>query len=197
MKAYYYALFKYQLGCFLHSSAVIDLDPQHSPYYKSSPFADDKIIMGQAIILFYLVIEELGLEIRASYKEESFIKGKWNPKVKKELEMRLKKLEINDDESYWNLRSTPTKIENKLRKQKKLNLLGKAQKAYGYTPDSKIKVVDTILLTSWMRSCVASHKLSKSNDLINSISIYDVANANQLARRLLFEKLGYWNYFYK
>jgi len=197
-KSYSYALFKYKLGCSLHSNDIVDLDPMHSPYYKSSPFVDDKIRMGQAIILFYSVIEELGLEIRASHEKQSFINKEWNPEVKEELEMRLKKSDINiDDESYWNLRSTPTKIERNLRKQKKLSLLDKAQWAYGYTRDSKIKVIDAILLTSWMRSSVVSHKLSKSNALINSISIYDVANANHLARRLLLETLGYWDYFYK
>lgn len=195
-KSYSYALFKYRLGCYLHSNAIIDLDPIHSPYYEISPFIDDKIIMGQTIILFYSVVEELGLEIRASDQNPSFINGEWNPEVKGELEMRLKKSGINiNDESYWNLRSTPTKIERNLRKQKKLRLLDKAQWAYGYTRDSKIKVVDAILLTSWMRSHVVSHKLSKSDDLINSISIYDVANANHLARRLLLERLGYWDYF--
>jgi len=195
-KTYSYSIFKYKLGCSLHSNATVDLDPIHSPYYKSSPFVDDKIRMGQAIILFYSVVEELGLEIRASNKKPSFINGKWNPEVKEELEMRLKKSGIDiDDESYWNLRSTPTKVERNLRKQNKLSLLGKAQWAYGYTRDSKIKVIDAILLTSWMRSCVAAHKLSKSKDLINSISIYDVNNANCLARRLLLERLGYWDYF--
>jgi len=197
-KSYSYALFKYQLGCFLHSNTIEDLSPRRSPYYKSSPFVDDKIRMGQAIILFYSVIEELGLEARASNQKQSFTKGKWNPEVKEELETRLKKSGINiDDESYWNLRSTPTKIERNLKKQKKLSLLDKAQWAYGYARDSKIKVIDAILLTSWMRSCVVSHKLSKSNALINSISIYDVANANHLTRRLLLETLGYWDYFYK
>lgn len=197
-KSYSYTLFKYQLGCFLHSNAIEDLNPRRSLYYKISPFADDKIRMAQAIILFYSVIEELELEVRASNQKQSFIKGKWNPEVKKELEIRLKKAGINiDDESYWNLRSTPTKIERNLRNQKRLSLLDKAQWAYGYTRDSKIKVIDAILLTSWMRSCVASHKLSKSNGLINSISIYDVHNANCLARRLLLERLGYWDYFYK
>jgi hypothetical protein len=182
----------------LHSNAIEDLDPRRSPYYKSSSFVDDKIRMGQAIILFYSVIEELELEVRASYEKPSFINKKWNPEVKKELEMRLKKSGINmDDKNYWNLRSTPTKIERNLKKQKKFSLLEKAQWAYGYARDSKIKVIDAILLSSWMRSCVASHKLSKSHDLINSISIYDVANANHLARRLLLERLGYWDYFYK
>jgi len=197
-KSYSYALFKYRLGCSLHSNAIVDLDPIHSPYYEISPFTDDKIRMGQAIILFYSVVEELGLEIRASHEKQSFINKEWNPEVKEELETRLKKSGINiNDESYWDLRSTPTKIERNLRKQKKLSLLGKAQWAYGYTRDSKIKVMDAILLTSWMRSCVVSHKLSKSNDLINSISIYDVANANHLARRLLLERLACWDYFCK
>lgn len=195
-RKYYYALFNYQLGCSLHSNAIVDLDPHHSPYYKLSPFIDDKIRMGNVITLFYSVIEELGLEIRASKENPSFIKKNWNPIVKNELENRLKRLGIDiNDEYYWNLRSTPTKIERYLRKQKKLSLLGKAQWAHGYTRDSKTKIVDAILLISWMRDRVATHRLSKSNDLINSISIYDVSNANQLARWLLIEKLGFSKYF--
>jgi hypothetical protein len=197
-RKYYYALFKYQLGCSLHSNAIVDLDPYHSPYYKLSPFIDDKIRMGNVITLFYSVIEELGLEIRASKKNPSFIKKNWNPIVKNELENRLKRSGIDiNDEYYWNLRSTPTKIERYLRKQKKLSLLGKAQWAHGYTRDSKTKIVDAILLISWMRARVATHRLSKSNDLINSISIYDVDNANQLARWLLIEKLGFSKHFKK
>lgn len=46
--------------------------------------------MAQAIIIFYSVIEELGLEIRANRDNPSFINGRWNPVIKNELENRLK-----------------------------------------------------------------------------------------------------------
>jgi len=192
-RMYYYALLKYKIGCELFSIPTIDLDPCQSPYYRTSPFIEDRIRMAQAIILFYSVVEELGLEIRANRDNPSFIKGRWNPVIKKELENRLKRAGIDvDREFYWNLRSTPTRIERYLKNQRKINLLDKALWAYGYTRDSKIKIVDAILLVSWMRSYIASHRISKSSELIKSLSIYDVDNANCLARRLLLERLGFW-----
>jgi len=78
-----------------------------------------------------------------------------------------------------------------LKNQRKMNLLDKALWAYGYTRDSKIKIVDAILLVSWIRSYIASHRISKSSELIKSLSIYDVDNVNCLARRLLLERLGF------
>lgn len=192
-RGYYYALLKYKIGCELFSIPTIDLDPQQSPYYKTPPFIENRIRMAQAIILFYSVVEELGLEIRANRDNPSFINGRWNPVIKNELENRLKRGSIDiDEEFYWHLRSTPTKIEKYLKNQRKMNLLDKALWAYGYTRDSKIKIVDAILLVSWMRSYIASHRISKSSELIKSLSIYDVDNANCLARRLLLERLGFW-----
>lgn len=194
-REYYYALLKYKIACELFSIPTIDLDPQQSPYYKTPPFIENRIRMAQAIILFYSVVEELGLEIRANRDNPSFINGRWNPVIKNELENRLKRGGIDiEDEFYWHLRSTPTKIEKYLKNHGKMNLLDKALWAYGYTRDSKIKIVDAILLVSWIRSYIASHKISKSSELIKSLSIYDVDNANCLARRLLLEKLGCWGY---
>jgi len=121
---------------------------------------------------------------------ESSYKGRIG---KSPMENRLKRGSIDiDKEFYWQLRSTPTRIERYLKNQRKMNLLDKALWAYGYTRDSKIKIVDAILLVSWMRSYIASHRISKSSELIKSLSIYDVDNANCLARRLLLERLGFW-----
>lgn len=192
-RGYYYALLKYKIGCELFSMPTIDLDPQQSPYYKTPPSIENRIRIAQAIIIFYSVVEELGLEIRANRDNPSFINGRWNPIIKNELENRLKEGNIDiDEEFYWHLRSTPTRIERYLKNQRKMNLLDKALWAYGYTRDSKIKIVDAILLVSWMRSYIASHRISKSSELIKSLSIYDVDNANCLARRLLLERLGFW-----
>ena len=192
-RGYYYALLKYKIACELFSIPPIDLDPQQPPYYKTPPFIENRIRMAQAIILFYSVVEELGLEIRANRDNPSFINGRWNPVIKNELKNRLRRGSIDiDGEFYWHLRSTPTRIERYLKNQRKMNLLDKALWAYGYTRDSKIKIVDAILLVSWMRSYIASHRISKSSELIKSLSIYDVDNANCLARRLLLERLGFW-----
>ncbi len=192
-KAYYYALFKYRLGCSLCSISTIDLDPSIYWYEPLSSFPSVHTRCAYAIILFYSVIEELGLEIRASTSNPSFIEGEWNSKVKEDLETRLRKNRINVTESFsWNLRSTPTKIERELRKAGKLKPENKSSWAKKDVRDSDINLVDAILLLSNLRSRVSSHKFGK---LVGSISIYDVSNANFLARRLLLESMGFWHLF--
>jgi len=188
--SYYNALLKYQLGNYLCSITPIELDPSHSPYYKLSSFHSDYVKFAYAIIAFYSVIEELGLEIRAAKDNPSFVAGKWNPVVKKDLEARLKKSGINTKEIFdWNLRSTPTKIEKDLRKKGKLKTDKKSSWARSSVRDSEMELVDAILLVSNLRSAISSHKFSK---FVDSLSIYDVSNANYLSRRLLRERLGFW-----
>jgi hypothetical protein len=189
-RAYYNALLKYQLGNYLYSINPTDLDPSHSPYYKLSPFPSDYLKFAYAIIAFYSVIEELGLEIRASEKNPSFINGEWNPTVREDLEERLKKGGINTRELFsWSLRSTPTNIERHLLKSGKLKPIKKSSWARSSVRDSEIELVDAILLVSNLRSKISSHKFRKS---VEFLSIYDVSNANYLARRLLRERLGFW-----
>lgn len=189
-RAYYNALLKYQLGNYLCSIAPIELDPSFSPYYKLSPFPSDYVKLAYAIIAFYSVIEELGLEIRATNKNPSFIYGKWNPVIKKDLEARLKKDGINTQELFsWILRSTPTNIERHLLKSGKLKPVKKSSWARGIVRDSEIELIDAILLVSNLRSSISSHKFSK---FVESLSIYDINNANYLSRRLLLERLGFW-----
>ena len=87
----YISLLKYQLACELHSNDIIDLYPD---YYKLSRNPADHLRIANAIIIFYSIIEELGLEIRANKENPSKINGNWNPKVKNELEARLLKSHI-------------------------------------------------------------------------------------------------------
>ena len=188
-RAYYNALLKYQLGNYLFSITPIELDPSLSPYYKLSPFPSDYVRFAYGIIAFYSVVEELGFGIKATNKNPSFIYGKWNPIVRKDLEERLKKGGINTQELFsWILRSTPTNIERHLLKSGKLKPVKKSSWARRDVRDSEIELIDAILLVSNLRSAISSHKFSK---FVESLSIYDVSNANYLARRLLRERLGF------
>ena len=183
-----YALIKYKLACILHSNYLVDLNPHFGDYTKLKDYlAYDHIRMGYAIVLFYSVIEQLGLELRASPKKPSIIGINWNPRVKNELETRLTINKININEKIlWHRRCTPSKIEKKKKpiQSEKPNWT----KNYRFVRDTEINLVDAIRITSWIRSSVVSHKLKEN---IKSISIYDVANANFLARRLFLEKLGF------
>ena len=143
----------------------------------------DNVRIGYAIVVFYSVIEELGLEIRASEKKPSIIHGQWNQIVKDDLEKRLVTSKINiNDPIVWHLRGTPTKIE---KEKKPLKTIKSDYSKYDVR-DVYIEISDGIRILSWIRSKIVSHKL---NNNIKSISIYDVANANFLCRRILLETL--------
>ena len=66
----------------------------------------------------------------------------------------------------------------------------KAPWAYGNVRDCEILLIDAINYVSWLRSKIASHKVDRD---IKLLSVYDVDNAQHLARRLILESLGFWN----
>lgn len=189
-KNYTYALTKYKLGSSLFSIPFIDLEPTHSEHIPLLKYESDHTRLAYAIIIFYSIIEELGLEIRASAKNPSFIKGEWNPTVKEDLEKRLKKSKINLSETYdWSLRSKPTKLEQCLIKENRLKKEKKSSWSRGQIRDIEIDITNAISLASYLRSRVSSHKF---RNFIKSISVYDVVNVTYLSRRLLLETLGFW-----
>lgn len=186
-KKYVIALNKFFISCKLHTNYPIDLDPCHSPNISLSPFPYDHLNYAYAIMISYSIIEELQLEIRASPQKPSFINGKWNPIVKKDLEHRLIKagIDINDPIS-WNIRGGKKSLE-KRRPPKTIN---KASWSYGTIRDCDVMLIDAISDLGWLRSKISAHKVD--ND-IKKLSVYDVANAQHLVRRILLEHLGFWN----
>jgi hypothetical protein len=183
-KIYSNSLYKYFFACSQQSNYSIDLSPFHGEYQKLTRNPLDHIRYGYAILAHYSVIEELGLEIRASNKNPSKLGGDWNPRVKQDLETRLSKSRVNlSKRAFWNLRSRPTRVHPK----EKLVLAGRASWAKYSVRDSTIEIIDAISYLSWLRSKIIAHKL---HDSYMSISIYDVANANSLVRQLLFDILG-------
>jgi hypothetical protein len=182
-KSHSISLYKYLFGCSQHSNFIIHLDPFETDYVKLTRNPLDHLRYSYAILAFYSIIEELGLEIRASQTNPSKIKGTWNLAVKHELELRLKKAKVDiSKKAVWNLRSRPTKVH----KKDKLQLVGKAAWSRYSIRDSMIEVVDAISYTSWIRSKIIAHKLNNS---FLSISIYDVANVNFLVRQILLDIL--------
>ena len=179
-----FALIKYYLACTLHSNDIVDIDPMHSEYVHLKNYSVfDNIRIGYAVVVFYSVIEELGLEIRSNNNKQSLIDGQWNPEVKDDLEKRLLASKINIHEQiFWNFRGTPTKIERRKKPIKKI----KTEWSRYDVRDVYIEISDGIRILSWIRSKIASHKLS---DDIKSLSVYDVANANFLCRKILLESL--------
>ena len=189
--AYQYALFKHIASHRIVSLGVNALDPQLG--WESgaavSSFPEEHVFYAYAIVLGYSVLEELSIEIRASSKQPSMISGLWNPPVKQDLEDRLVKANVDISEHViWHLRDTPTKIE----RNRPLRSQGKCEWASARVRDSYVEIIDAINNASWLRSRVSAHRFSP---MAKSLTVYDVANVQHLARRLLLEVLGYWRYW--
>ncbi len=188
-KEYQYALIKNMTSHEFISMEPMDLDPKEWLPSKFVSFSVEyQVRCAYAIVLAYSVIEELSFEVRANNQNNSFIKGKWNPVVKSELESRLKKNRINLKEDFlWVLRDTPTRIEH----ERQLIIQSKANWAFGKIRDVNIEVIDALARASWLRSKVSAHKLK---ELAGALNVYEVYNVQNLARRLLLEKMGFWRY---
>ena len=141
---------------------------------------------AHCIISAYSVIEELGLEVRASNQKPSVLNGKWNPIVLADLENRLKAAGIDLSDTFpWLLRVTRRKIEMK----KSLPITKPASWAYGRVRDHEVNITDAIAYASWLRSNVSSHTIKETT---RRLTAYDVANVQHLARRLILESIGEW-----
>lgn len=183
------SLHKYYLSCFVCSSLMVDLHPTLGEITRSSPYPSDHIAYAYAIIIAYAIIEELQLEIRATSANPSYLQdGTWNPAVKKELEQRLTKGGIDIHNPFpWDRRGTPTKLEIRRQESRPLQILSDAPWAGGEIRDVEIPLVDAIAYVSWLRSSISSHKMS---DDATQLTVYDVSNAQMLARRLVLDTMG-------
>ncbi|MFO0890966.1 MAG: hypothetical protein U0790_17715 [Isosphaeraceae bacterium] len=185
-----YAIQKWELSASTFSTHVGELDPMRRRTIPKSQALSDHVKYATAIILAYSVVEELGFEIRASNQQPSAIHGKWNPPVLEELERRLKAGKINLDETFvWNLRGSKTVLERDKPKHMKIAYVKSPWSRYDVR-DREIHVVDALAWASWLRSRVSSHKLKA--EYVSRLSVYDVANVQDLARRLILETLGFW-----
>ena len=186
-----YALARLEISMEILSVPTIELDPMHSLNIPKSVFPEDHIRMATAIVSANAAIEELGLTIRASNQNPSRINGAWNPTVRKELEQRLTQAGVDISEPiYWNLRGHRTRIE--IRRAPEITQLARWA-IKNVVRDGQIHVSDAIAYTSFLRSSIAAHG-SREKNYLRVLSVYDVANVQFLARRLLLESLGYWQY---
>jgi hypothetical protein len=181
------SLVKYWLS--LQSCSVPAME--HHPRYEykftieRDPFSYG--LMAQALIPAYSSIEELALEVRASNKNPSKIDGAWNPPVLADLRRRLLKAGINLDDTFvWHLRTPPSRIE----KGHPPPTGQRASWSGRSIRDRLVRVEDALNYASFLRSKVSAHA---TNKLTRSLTMNDLYNVQNLARRLLLETLGWWN----
>jgi len=188
LRKWVYAVAKYKFSLSLYSVHHVDLEPWKAPHLRTSSFPGDHVMFCHAIISAFSVLEDVGLQLRASSKTPSRINGQWNPIVKQDLEDRLLKAGVDLGETIlWTVRGLKRKIE----KRRPLPTGAKAPWSAWIVRDSEIDVVDAIAYAEWLRSTVASHGVK---DLARVLSPYDVTNVQHLARRLLLECLGFWRW---
>ncbi len=188
------SIVKYQLSTEIYSQHYIDL--QEGLNWKTTDFNFIQIRFAYAIIAAYSIIEELGLDINASTDKPSKLEnGDWNPVVLENLVNRLKNSNINIQKDIsWMIRGYETEIEKKRPikitrvaewsdpTDSEHDFIKKVKDGYVYLPDA-------INHISFLRSSISSHKVGEK---IKNLSVYDVFNAQFLARRLILEKVGLW-----
>lgn len=187
------AIVKYHLSAEIYSLEYMDLDEID---WKTTKFSYIQMRFAYAIILAYSVLEELELQIIASSDAPSILpNGNWNPEIYNELVERLEKSNINICEHVsWMIRGEKTEIEKKkpikiVRKAEWADTPGYKDEFFISVNDGYVSLPDAINYISFLRSSIASHGVGKR---IMGLSVFDVANAQFLSRRLLLEKIKMW-----
>lgn len=183
-----YALLKYRMGCSTYSLPTVETDPRLATEHLGIlPFRESHVVLASAIITYYSVIEQLGLEVRANAKKPSRLPtGEWNPPVLDDLTERLTAAGVLVDKPIvWIQRGTPTKVGTTALKTAGIT---KTPWTRGpYVRDKFVDVRDAIHAASNLRSKVSSHRLDRK---VASLTPYDVENVRNLSRRLLLTRLG-------
>ena len=185
-----YAIANVWLSYRLFSIGSMDLDPGHThvPSIPRPKHPAEQVGLANALLLAYKALEWLELDVRASRENPSTINGQWNPKVKADLVDRLSGAGVDLKEKFdWAVRGWITKLEEK-----------RPPRAVCRSPwsdwpvrDVEVEVVDAIAHVEWLRDKLAAHRASL--ELLEGLGIYEVANAQYLARRLFLEALGFWS----
>ena len=188
--SFVYALAKLRLSYELLSAPGMALNPSSGPNIPKSHLPEDHVRLAYAIVLANACIEELGLRVPAHQNKQSWINGDWNPEVKQEFEGNLQRSKIDLKEPfYWNIRGGKTKIEGK----RPPRLTEGAPWTRQNVRDGAMQIIDAVACVGWLRSNVAAH--TAKQPMLKVLSVYDVANAQFLARRLLMETMEVWRYW--
>jgi len=147
-----------------------------------------------SIVIAYAVIEELGFSTPSNEKFSREKFKEWKKKYKNKLIKKLKNKKISLNEKFiWLLRGPKTCLEKELFGLGQLNFQ-KTQWSRDKVRDIEIDIPDAIYFASFLRNKVCAHVLSREGNKkrIRTLSLYEVCNVQDLARRLLLCILGLW-----
>ncbi len=182
-----YAAFKLALSYKVASAHWMEFHPRYYP--KSFGIVDslfDHVRMASAITLAYSAIEELQLEPRPMNNKPIKTEAGWDEAARSNLHTRLCTAGVDIGEKIgWARRGSSTRIH----KSKRAAAGAKQPWTKGVVRDRAVAIEDALLEASWLRSKCTAHRFQKAT---SSISMYDVANVQSLARRLLLESVRLW-----
>jgi hypothetical protein len=175
-----YAIALYHVSQKLHANHPMDLHFDLRSREIRSAEHHDHVRFGYSLVAAYAVIEQLGLALNGT----AFQNGNWIPEKRAELETRLKLAGVDIMKpTIWHLRGGRTTLELR----RKTQPLKKAKWYGGHVRDEEVYVVDAIADLRWLRSGVAAHDVKEHAKLL---SVFDVLNAQLLARRCILACLG-------
>lgn len=173
-----FALYKYFVSQEIYPIHPMDLDPMTDDFDRLY-LPTVQTLIGNAIITSFSILEELGLKENASKENPSTIDSHWNSKVYNELCDRMIKHNVDPDKKIpWCSRG--------VFKRPFITLIDSSNLCEWsdgtYIMDFDIRIADAIFETSHIRSRIASHG---NRGKVGLLSIYDIENANALARYVL------------
>jgi len=192
-RSWQYAIYKL-LDSYVHVN--IDrtrLDPNEYSYdpLKASPWPRDHVRFSAAITSAYAAIEELDLTVRAIAVSHNNIRakyedGSWVPAVLADIRSRLKRANVHELlGTYWHLRGPQRRHE----KAKSVNTHGRTPWTRGAVRDAYVGIADALDHARWLRNKVTGHRIDART---RSLTPYDVANVQGLARTLIMSATGSW-----
>ncbi len=173
-----FALYKYFVAQEIFPIHPMDLDPRTDIIDRLYlPTIQTKIC--NAVIASFSVLEELNLKENSSKEKPSTIQNKWNPIVLDDLCEKLLNHNINPyDTIPWYSRGDYKRPFKSQINRKNLCAWSDGT----YIMDFNIAIVEAIFETSHIRSKKASHG---NRGKVKLLSVYDIENANTLARYIL------------
>ena len=175
-----FALYKYFVAQEIYPIHPMDLDPRED-FFDRLYLPTIQTMIGNAVIASFSVLEELGLKENASKENPSIIQSKWNPKVYDELCVRLTKHNVDP---YAKI---PWLSRGEFRRPFISQIDSSEICEWSddtFILDFNIKIVDAVFETSHIRSRKAAHG---NRGKISLLSVYDIENANALARHILLK----------
>jgi hypothetical protein len=191
-----YALHRYYQSL---SIFTVDLAALHPKYgdevFATSRLRATQVALGTAIFSAYACLEDLEVSIAPPERgtprqtQKPRRTSDWDPAMRKRLEERLIRRGIDTNSPFaWHIRGSG-RVLDKVQRQSRPSTRSERSDPEDAIHDIKFPLMDAISQAAWLRNRVGAHAIGT---LAHDLTIVDVANAQQLARRLILEAMGFW-----